>query len=178
MNKTKFAIAGLLGLTVFVSGCTSFDEALGRTKTAPDEFQVVVRPPLTLPPNFDLRPGDEDIEETAEPADSIASDAVTLSDQTLTAARKSDGSIYDSVLGTGKRLDGIRAIIDEETLGIQVDRRVPTDIIFGGQPNVGPNLDATREAIRIRRAIEEGRPINEEATPATDPIEGDALEIQ
>ena len=178
MKKTLFMIAGFCGLASLISGCSSFDQAVGRTKSAPDEFQVVVRPPLTLPPNFNLRPNN-DVETVSEATEaSIKTDAISVSDQVLTASRTYDGSTFDTVLGTDQRITNIRIIVDEETLGIQIDNRVPTDILFGGQPNVGPNLDAVRETIRIRRALEEGKPINEEATFATDPIEGTPLTIE
>ena len=179
MKKGLLMIASLTGLAVLASGCSSFDTAIGNTKKAPDEFQVVVRPPLTLPPNFTLRPGDEEAEQSSDKVvASIKTDAVSVSDQVLTSSRSGDGSIFDTVLGTEYRVAGIRDIVDEETLGIQIDRRLPTDILFGGQPNVGPNLDATKEAIRIRRALEEGKPINQGATPATDPIEGTTVDIK
>lgn len=179
MKKTLFMIAGLTGLAVLTTGCSSFDTAVGRTKKAPDEFQVVVRPPLTLPPNFSLRPSDEDnAQDDNLASNSLGTDAVSISDQLLTESRTGDGSIFDNVLGTGERMAGIRDIIDAETLGIQIDRRLPTDLLFGGQPNVGPNLNATLEAIRIRRALEEGTPINEGGTPATDPIEGTPVIVE
>ena len=178
MKKIFIMVVGFSGIALMASGCTSFDQALGRTKTSPDEFQVVVRPPLTLPPNFSLRPGQEDDEAPAVSANAVKTDAVSISNQVLTASRTSDGSFFDAILGTDKRVDGIRQIVDEETLGIQIDRRVPTEILFGGQPNVGPNLDAAREAIRIRRALESGKPVTEGATLAKDPIEGTTLEIK
>ncbi len=179
MKKTLFMIAGLTGLAVLTIGCSSFDTAVGRTKKAPDEFQVVVRPPLTLPPNFSLRPGDEEDEtQVSASTETASTDAVSISDQLLTSSRKGDGSFFDKVLGTDERIAGIRDIVDTETLGIQIDRRLPTDILFGGQPNVGPNLNATLEAIRIRRALEEGKPINEGGTLATDPIEGTPVIVE
>lgn len=178
MKKILVMIVGFCGIAVMASGCTSFDQAVGRTKSSPDEFQVVVRPPLTLPPNFNLRPGNEEETEGTVSTGVVKTDAVSISNQVLTASRTTDGSLFDAVLGTGERVQGIRQIVDEETLGIQIDRRLPTDILFGGQPNIGPNLDAAQEAIRIRRALEEGKPVNEGATLAKDPIEGTALEIK
>ena len=179
MKKALFIVASLCSLGVLTSGCSSVDTALGKTKKSPDEFQVVVRPPLTLPPNFSLRPGDENEEvQSISSVDSVNTDAVSVSDQVLTSSRMGDGSVFDNVLGTENRVAGIRDLVDQETLGIQIDRRLPTDILFGGQPNVGPNLDAAKEAIRIRRALEEGTPINEGATLATDPIEKTPVEIK
>jgi hypothetical protein len=37
-------------------GCTDFRRALGMDRVGPDEFAVESRAPLTLPPEFDLRP--------------------------------------------------------------------------------------------------------------------------
>ena len=58
MNK-----AGRLGTTLLMCGMTalagcsgSVQESLGLGKRQPDEFQVVRRAPLVLPPDFNLRP--------------------------------------------------------------------------------------------------------------------------
>jgi hypothetical protein len=47
-------VMGLLTLTV--SGCSDFKKMVGIEKTSPDEFAVESRAPLTIPPDFDLRP--------------------------------------------------------------------------------------------------------------------------
>ena len=39
-----------------VSGCSSTSKALGMTKVTPDEFRVVTKAPLVLPPDYSLRP--------------------------------------------------------------------------------------------------------------------------
>jgi hypothetical protein len=39
-----------------LSACTDFKRAIGIEKTSPDEFAVEQRAPLTIPPDFDLRP--------------------------------------------------------------------------------------------------------------------------
>jgi hypothetical protein len=41
---------------LLLSACTDFKRAVGIEKTSPDEFAVEQRAPLTLPPDFDLRP--------------------------------------------------------------------------------------------------------------------------
>jgi hypothetical protein len=38
------------------SGCSDFKKSIGLEKTSPDEFAVESRAPLTIPPDFDLRP--------------------------------------------------------------------------------------------------------------------------
>jgi hypothetical protein len=41
---------------MLVSGCSNWKQSLGIEPTSPDEFAVESRAPLTLPPDFDLRP--------------------------------------------------------------------------------------------------------------------------
>jgi hypothetical protein len=39
-----------------LAGCTDFRQMLGIDRVGPDEFAVESRAPLTIPPEFDLRP--------------------------------------------------------------------------------------------------------------------------
>lgn len=50
----SICIFGLLALSV--SGCGDFKKLVGIERTSPDEFAVESRAPLTVPPDFDLRP--------------------------------------------------------------------------------------------------------------------------
>lgn len=172
----KFLVMPALGVSLILSGCSSFDEALGKAKTAPDEFQVIVRPPLTLPPNFNLRPGDEEVETSVAAA--IASDSMGQTDQVFTSSARANASSYDALFGTGELDPEIRQKVDEETLGVQLDRRLPIQILFGGQPNVGPNLSAAQEAERIRKAIEAGESVTATPTPAVDPVEKTTIAVE
>ena len=53
-----FAVAGALCLagSLPIAGCTDFKKSIGLEPTLPDEFAVESRAPLTLPPDFELRP--------------------------------------------------------------------------------------------------------------------------
>jgi hypothetical protein len=63
-GETRFRVPGirlsslLIGLTgaALVAGCSDLKKAMGFEKTSPDEFAVESRAPLTMPPDFDLRP--------------------------------------------------------------------------------------------------------------------------
>lgn len=61
-----------LAAAAAASGCSTMQAALGSTKTAPDEFRVITSAPLTLPPDYSLRPprpGDprpQELDPTAE----------------------------------------------------------------------------------------------------------------
>jgi hypothetical protein len=54
---SAFALtAGLVALGASLSACQSTAAALGMTKVVPDEFRVVTKAPLTVPPDYSLRP--------------------------------------------------------------------------------------------------------------------------
>lgn len=52
IKRVIFGAAAMLALT----GCSDLSKALGLVKTPPDEFTVVQGSPLTLPPDYELRP--------------------------------------------------------------------------------------------------------------------------
>lgn len=57
MKKLFFISAVLLSLPLVLVGCsTETKKRLGLGRQSPDEFSVVERAPLSVPPNFNLRP--------------------------------------------------------------------------------------------------------------------------
>ena len=50
------ASAVYLAASSLIAGCTDFKKSIGLEPTLPDEFAVESRAPLTLPPDFELRP--------------------------------------------------------------------------------------------------------------------------
>jgi hypothetical protein len=57
MRRTLLSLPVALALLAPAgAGCTNTKEMLGLTKRSPDEFQVVSRAPLSMPPDYSLRP--------------------------------------------------------------------------------------------------------------------------
>lgn len=57
MKQQTLARAAVLALALFsLAGCDDVRSALGLDRHVPDETQVVSRPALTLPPDYNLRP--------------------------------------------------------------------------------------------------------------------------
>lgn len=54
-GNAVLAVACLSAILV-LGGCTNLRQALGMDRTGPDEFAVESRAPLTIPPDYDLRP--------------------------------------------------------------------------------------------------------------------------
>ena len=171
MKRNLHLPTALLAAAFALAGCSGVDNALGLGKSSPDEFEVVVRPPLTLPPSFSLNPVD-----SAAPAQA-QTDAVSLSEGVL-GGRSASADGFDALFGTDRIEPGIRAKVDEETLGIQMEKRLAVQVLFGGRPNVGPTLSPEEEARRIQDALRDGRGLTETPTPAVDPLENQPLAIE
>jgi hypothetical protein len=56
MSPNRTTAAVLLIFAAGLSGCQSASRALGMGKVTPDEFRVVTKAPLVLPPDYSLRP--------------------------------------------------------------------------------------------------------------------------
>ncbi len=52
----RLAVLTALAAASALGGCASFRQAVGAEKVAPDEFRVVTKAPLVIPPEFNLRP--------------------------------------------------------------------------------------------------------------------------
>src|SRR5262245_63234711 len=55
MTKAMTLVA-VVAAAAAASGCGTLSRAVGATKVSPDEFRVVTQAPLTLPPDYSLRP--------------------------------------------------------------------------------------------------------------------------
>ena len=158
-------------LTAGLSACSDFRRAIGEGKSAPDEFQVVVRAPLSLPPGFGDSP--ENILKSAQTSgvNAQASTASLLGSQTV------EGSEFADLFDFSGVPDDIRTKVDEETYGIQLEKRLPLQTLFGGVPYVGPVLDKMAEDLRLRKARISGHAPTEGGTKAIDPASDQPLTV-
>jgi hypothetical protein len=56
MSFNRVIVTGVLVAAAGLAGCRSTKSALGMTKVTPDEFRVVAKAPLVVPPDYGLRP--------------------------------------------------------------------------------------------------------------------------
>ncbi|MBT5255739.1 MAG: DUF3035 domain-containing protein [Alphaproteobacteria bacterium] len=173
MNKL-FQILGAVTLLLMLSACSDFRKAIGTEKSSPDEFQVVVRPSLVLPPNFSSRPT---AATGAQTAATVASDAQAQA-SVLLGARETGASDYSDIFAFDKIVEDVRSKVDEETAGIKFERRLPIQVLFGGLPDVGPVIDKMAEDRRIRRNRLENRSLSYGATPAIDKVFQDSVLVE
>ncbi len=55
-HRTHLFAVACVSLSLLLPGCTDLRRAIGIDRVGPDEFAVESRAPLTIPPEFDLRP--------------------------------------------------------------------------------------------------------------------------
>ncbi|MBF0094700.1 MAG: DUF3035 domain-containing protein [Alphaproteobacteria bacterium] len=175
VRTLSIAVAALtLGLSALgLSGCGEARKSLGWDKNAPDEFKVVSRAPLALPPDFALRPPEPGAAPTNEV--SMQGQAQTaLFGKPMTKPAPGDGgrSPGEAALlkaaGTDKTVPGIRGIVDNETSALALADKPFTDkLVFWKVPEhpAGPVVDAPKEAKRLRENQALGQPVTEGETP-------------
>ncbi len=170
--RGALAFALLFGL----AGCGAFRENLGLTKKTPDEFAVVSRAPLVLPPNYKLRPPRPGTRrpQAAEPVQK-ARTALFRSGGTPGQARAltsgDNASVGETALLDRAGSDGvepdIRRIINEEGASLADKNRSLTERLIFWQDREAPGkiVDARREAARIRDTQATGQAPTAGTTP-------------
>ena len=75
LDATKLLAIAAIGLTL--CGCNAFRQAIGAAKNPPDEFTVLTKAPLVIPPDFNLRPPQPGAAARNEPdSDALAREAL------------------------------------------------------------------------------------------------------
>ncbi len=170
--KKCYNIALLLGCFLLLGGCSNAKEQLGLEKKAPDEFSVIRRAPLEMPPSYGLRPPRPG---APRPQEQATSDQARES--VFGAGGGSSGStgVAESALlqrAGGQYTDpNIRQKIDAETLEVDSSKKPVAERLLGIVRDDKPPatvVDAPKEAERIRQNIEEGKDVTEGETPSID----------
>jgi len=167
MPRTALAVLMIGGAGLALGGCSDFRKAIGKEKSSPDEFEVVVRPPLSLPPSFTA--SSAELLAAADAANIESStDAQSVAAASLGSEVGSSEGGYEALFDFASVPDNIRETVDEETYGIQFERRLPIQVLFGGLPDIGPVLDQFAEDQRLRKNLREGMFPTDGGTPAID----------
>jgi hypothetical protein len=84
--------AALVGVALSLIGCESIREAAGVTKEPPDEFAVVTKSPLVIPPDFNLRPPKPGAAPTNQASPTEAAQIALFGDDPVQAANALPGN--------------------------------------------------------------------------------------
>ena len=171
------AIRGLTPVALAVVGlalgaCGDTRRVLGYDKVTPDEFKVVSRAPLSLPPDYGLRPPQPG---APRPQEGTIPDQAKLAVTGVAGNRgavASGGSPGEAALlqqaGAGRAQTDIRAVVNQESNQLaQADKTFIDRLIFWRKPEEpGTVVDPQREAQRIRENQALGRTVSEGETPS------------
>lgn len=172
----------LLAVLPLLSACArgSVQNALGLGKRAPDEFAVVSRAPLVVPPDFDLRPprpgeprpmvgtaGDQARAALlGEAPRETASLAARVDDGLGPAASTGQQALLTQAGGNGVDPDVRRRIAEENQSLAAVEQAMFTRLLKWREPDtLGAVVDAPAEAERLLANRTSGQPVTAGDTP-------------
>ncbi len=113
MNTYRVIAAAALVGAVGLGGCQSTSKALGMSKVTPDEFRVVTKAPLVVPPDYSLRPPSPGEPRPQELQPESAARAALLGQ--MASAQRSDGErLLVAKAGSEKADPLIRYVVDDE----------------------------------------------------------------
>ncbi len=176
-REVMFRFSLIAAMVLALSACEGVKKKLGFTKQSPDEFKVVSRAPLTLPPDYKLRPPEPGIPRPQEGTTSQqAKTAIFRLQQpeagTLEPKNESDDrSLAELSLlkaaGAGQADPNIRRIIDAETLRLNAEGEDFLEVlVFWRDPQAaGEIVDASEEAKRLRENAALGKSVTDGETP-------------
>ena len=186
-NPTQGITALLLVATLALTACDSstMSDTLGLNRTAPDEFTVVSRPSLSVPPEFSLRPprpgepprgasADEQaraalLGKEAKPQETIDSIREPNTPSGVTPVLESPGGSAgsDALLkraGAENAKDDIRDQLGGDAAAPnKTESKSLLEKLSGGKQE--PVVDAKKEAERLRNNKDSGKPATEGETP-------------
>jgi Protein of unknown function (DUF3035) len=171
-------------ISLAACGQGTVQNALGMGKRSPDEFSVVSRAPLILPPDYGLRPPrpgesrpgvDTPSEQARATLIGQQAQPTAGADQEVLAAAFDEGSATESAgeralvsQATTQPTDpDIRRKIAEENVQLaQVEQELFTRLLKWRDPNpLGPTIDPVAETQRLRANQAEGKPVTEGESP-------------
>ncbi|HWK43391.1 MAG TPA: DUF3035 domain-containing protein [Stellaceae bacterium] len=178
MKHSLFACTVLILAGIAATGCTDTRRALGLEKVQPDEFTVMSRAPLTIPPDFTLRPPDSNA-----PHAPGAISATEQARQTVFRAPAQTDTTTDVTnnpnLSSGERAllaqagattvdPKIRQLVNQENSKmLESDHGFIDSLAFWqATPEPGTVVDATKEAQRLRENSALGKSVTNGDTPS------------
>ena len=166
-------VLAAVGLAMTLGGCTDIRRAVGMEKVIPDEFAVVSRAPLAIPPDYSLRPPQPGAAPSQEvPAQDKAKEAIFRAgaqQQTSlppAAAQRSPGEgALLAAAGAPKADPDIRQHVADDSALTPENQRGFVDKLLFWRKSGAPDdvIDPVKEADRIKQAQATGTPVAPDA---------------
>jgi hypothetical protein len=148
--------AALIGLGFALSGCQTIRDAAGISKRPPDEFAVVTKAPLIIPPEYNLVPPKPGVAPTNQTSPTDTAQTTVFSDDPSTVAKTISGNFSDgeklllAYAGAANVSHSIRQQIAADNRHMQdADDSFTNTVLFGPTTDEGQPLDADAEKKRL-----------------------------
>lgn len=170
-----------------LGGCSEVRQTIGLDRHSPDEFTVVSRAPLTLPPSLQPaslpkpRPGvarPQDSSPTQTAASAVLGGKAAAARAAATGKSAGESALVGQVAAKGLDPD-IRTKVDQETTQLIVADKSWIDGLLFWQTQEQPFsvVDPAKEQKRLREAQAQGKPVDGAGAPTVErkkkaPLEG------
>jgi Protein of unknown function (DUF3035) len=165
----------LMVVALALGGCSGLRSALGVDRTAPDEFNIVARAPLAMPPDYSLRPPEPGLGRPQDltPRQQARQTVFRAGEQQQAALATPRGGRSEGELaflrqaGAGEADPSIRALVNEENSRlVEAERSFVDRLVFWRESEpAGTVVDARREQQRLRENLALGKPPAEGEMP-------------
>ena len=187
-KSRKVLQAGIacLALVLVLGGCSGVRDSLGLGKNAPDEFAVVKKAPLIVPPDYKLRPPRPGAPRPTAvmPVDEARSAVFGKKSGSQSAAATGKGILLGNkrpgvpksageiallqTAGADPSQANVRSIIRHETTSVAEKGKSFSDrLMFWKESDSSADvvIDAGKESARLKKATEEGKPASTVQAP-------------
>lgn len=174
-SRPLIVVALLAGASLLMAGCESVRDAAGGGKDAPDEFAVVTKAPLVIPPDFNLHPPAAGAAPTNQIAPTQAAQNALFAADPATVASTLPGTMtpgeryFLAAAGVQNTDPSIRQQLAADASGMRgADDSFANNVLFWQPSSAAPGgtpVDADAEAHRI----DAGRVNGSTAAPAPAP---------
>src|SRR4051812_20129241 len=176
LRKSAYIVTALVAVAT-LSACSDTRKALGLDKATPDEFNVVARAPLSLPPDYRLRPPQPGATRPQEgTVQQQAKQSIFRAGETgekkptvnLVQGSRSEAEMaLLRQVGAGTEDPSIRQTLNAEaTRQLDSDKSFVDALLFWRAPQQpGTVIDAQKENQRLRENLALGKATTEGETP-------------
>lgn len=158
------------GALILMTGCTGdkLARTFGLTRDSPDEYTVTTRAPLSMPPDYNLRPPRPGAPRPQEQSERQQAEEALVPQTALNAPEGSPSAGQAALIqeaGPPAPAD-IRHKIDDDARYANNDDSFVDKVLYWRKPNNQPvQIDAQKEAQRLRENAALGEPPNVGETP-------------
>jgi Protein of unknown function (DUF3035) len=183
-RQPALAAAALACCTLALTGCgTNLSRTFGLTRDAPDEFTVTTRAPLSMPPDFVVRPPQPGAPRPQEQPAPVQAEQALVPQQALAGNGSGNGGSVSPgqkalVQAAGPTApSNIRAEVNQSASADQPNQSFVNKLMFWRKPDQpGIVVDPSKEAQRLRENSALGQSPEVGDTPIIQPRQKGFLE--